>query len=84
MTLPASKSKVGRDLLRVDPADWSTHRLHTAATLHRPIDVGFAPGDHALYIVDFGQFEMSDRGVRAIAGTGRLLRWDAWAVANSG
>ncbi|MDT7799609.1 MAG: hypothetical protein QOI78_3042 [Actinomycetota bacterium] len=44
-----------------------------------PIDVGFAPGDDALYVLDFGGFEMSEDGVRATRGTGRLWRWKSWS-----
>jgi glucose/arabinose dehydrogenase len=77
MTAPSGTPRVGRTLLRVDPADWSAHPLPVPARIHRPIDVGFA--DEALWILDFGQFEMSDHGVVATAGSGRLLRWENWA-----
>jgi glucose/arabinose dehydrogenase len=80
MTVPAGGPPIGRDLLRVDPVDWSVHRIPTAMPLRRPIDVGFAPGDDALYVLDFGQFEMSEDGVRATSGTGRLWRWAGWAT----
>ena len=80
MTMPAGKPQVGRDLLRIDPVDWSSHRMSTGLALHRPIDLGFGPAGDALYILDFGQFEMSDHGVAAHAGTGCLLRWDGWAA----
>jgi glucose/arabinose dehydrogenase len=80
MTVPAGGPPVGRDLLRVDPVDWSVHRIPAAMPLRRPIDVGFAPGDGALYVLDFGQFEMSGAGVRAEAGTGCLWRWEDWAA----
>ncbi|WP_271220654.1 PQQ-dependent sugar dehydrogenase [Streptosporangium carneum] len=79
MTLPAGGPPIGRDLVRVDPLDWSAHRLPTGAPLHRPIDAGFVPGGDALYVLDFGRFEMSDQGVRAESGTGCLWRWEAWA-----
>lgn len=73
MCLPAGGPPVGRDLLRVDPADGSTHRLATDLPLNRPIDVAFGP-DGALYVLDFGEFEMSDDGVVARAGSGCLWR----------
>ncbi|MEU6405219.1 hypothetical protein [Streptomyces sp. NPDC046985] len=78
MTLPPGGPCLGRCLLRVDPADWTTHVLPGEPPLHRPIDVGFAPGDPALYVLDFGEFEMSGHGVEAKAGSGRLLRWEDW------
>lgn len=79
MCLPAGGPPIGRDLLRVDPADGSTHRLATDLPLNRPIDVAFGP-DGALYVLDFGEFEMSDDGVVARAGSGCLWRWDHWAA----
>lgn len=78
MTAPADSPRAGRHLVRVDPADWSVHRLWPRSPLHRPIDVGFSPVDGALYILDFGAFEMSTGGVQAQAGTGRLWRWPDW------
>ncbi|RKT19411.1 hypothetical protein BX285_3869 [Streptomyces sp. 1114.5] len=78
MTLPPGGPQLGRDLLLVDPADWSTRGLPAGPPLHRPIDVGFAPGDDALLILDFGEFEMTDHGVEARKGTGRLWRWTGW------
>jgi len=46
--------------------------------VRRPIDVAFgAEGD--LYVLDFGQFEMSETGVDAQAGTGRVWRCAAWS-----
>lgn len=78
MTLPPGGPQLGRHLLMVDPDDWSTRGLPGEPELHRPIDVGFAPGDPALYVLDFGRFEMTDHGVEAKAGSGRLLRWEGW------
>ncbi|VVJ20428.1 Uncharacterised protein [Amycolatopsis camponoti] len=79
MCLPAGGPPVGRSLVVVDPADWSLRELPGAPALARPIDVGFAPGDDALYLLDFGKFEMSEDGVRATQGTGRLWRWESWS-----
>lgn len=73
MCLPAGGPPIGRHLLLVDPADWSTSRLDVGIPLSRPIDVLHA-GD-SLYVLDFGHFEMSDEGVRSTAGTGRVWRW---------
>ncbi|MET8539436.1 hypothetical protein ABZW03_02090 [Kitasatospora sp. NPDC004799] len=78
MTLPPGGPQLGRDLLLVDPADWSTRGLPPGPALHRPIDVGFAPGDDALLVLDFGEFEMTDHGVESKAGTGKLWRWAGW------
>ncbi|SEF33257.1 Glucose/arabinose dehydrogenase, beta-propeller fold [Amycolatopsis pretoriensis] len=79
MCLPAGGPPVGRSLVVVDPADWSPRELPGAPVLARPIDVGFAPGDDALYLLDFGKFEMSEDGVQATQGTGRLWRWESWS-----
>lgn len=78
MCLPAGGPPVGRDLLRVDPRDWSSHRIATGLPLNRPIDVAFGP-DGALYVLDFGEFEMSDNGVVAKAASGCLWRVEHWA-----
>lgn len=73
MTAPAGP-RVGRSLVRVDPADWSMHPLADGFT--RPIDVGFGP-DGGLYVVDFGAFEMlAGGGLEATAGSGGLWRLD--------
>jgi glucose/arabinose dehydrogenase len=73
MTAPEGSPKAGRSVARVDPRDWSLHDV-VAEPLARPIDVRFGP-DGALYIVDFGQFEMTaERGVAAIAGSGKLWK----------
>ena len=66
--------RVGRSVTRIDPADWSLHPV-VAEPLARPIDVRFSPGDGALYILDFGQFEMhAERGVVAEPESGKLWR----------
>ncbi len=72
MTAPAGP-RVGRGIARVDPADWSVQPF-LRQPLNRPIDVRFDPSGESLYVVDFGQFEMSERGVEAVAGTGKLWR----------
>jgi glucose/arabinose dehydrogenase len=73
MTAPTGP-RVGRGVGRVDPRDWSLHPV-VAGPLNRPIDVRFHPSDAALYILDFGLFEMhAERGVVAEAGSGKLWR----------
>lgn len=74
MCLPSGGPALGRYLVRVDPSDWSVHRLGVDLALHRPIDVGFGPSGTDLYVLDFGHFEMSDDGVEATAATGALYR----------
>jgi glucose/arabinose dehydrogenase len=74
MTAP-SGPKVGRSVVRVDPSDWSMHPFVQHGLL-RPIDVCFSPSEGALYILDFGSFEMLDRGgVSAEAKSGKLCRY---------
>ncbi|MGD9696948.1 MAG: sorbosone dehydrogenase family protein [Thermoleophilia bacterium] len=71
MTAP-SGPRVGRSLVRVDPSDWTMHPF--ASGFNRPIDVRFAP-DGALYVCDFGEFEMRERGgLDARAGSGGVWR----------
>jgi glucose/arabinose dehydrogenase len=72
MTAPPGP-RVGRGVARVDPSDWNVHPF-LREPLNRPIDVRFDPTGEWLYVVDFGEFEMSDRGVEAVPGTGRLWR----------
>lgn len=73
MTAP-SGPKVGRSVMRVDPSDWSLHPFVQDGLL-RPIDVRFSPAGGELYILDFGSFEMLDKGgVSAEARSGKLWR----------
>ena len=73
MTAPYGP-RVGRAVVRIDPADWSLHPL-VAGPLARPIDVRFNPIDGAMYLLDFGEFEMhSEQGVVAKANSGKLWR----------
>jgi len=73
MTAP-SGPRVGRSVVRVDPSDWSLHPLVQDGLL-RPIDVHFSRAESALYILDFGNFEMLDNGaVEAKAKSGKLWR----------
>ncbi len=75
MTAPADHPRVGRSLARVDPTDWSLHPVATGP-LRRPIDVQVVAGQRALYVVDFGDFEMTAQGVAAVAQSGRIWRFD--------
>jgi glucose/arabinose dehydrogenase len=72
MTAPPGP-RVGRSVARVDPTDWSLYPV-VSEPLSRPIDARFGP-DGALYVLDFGAFEMhAERGVVAEAGSGKLWR----------
>jgi glucose/arabinose dehydrogenase len=74
MTAPAGP-RVGRSVARIDPSDWSLHPI-VADPLVRPIDVAFDRTGDALYILDFGQFEMdAQEGVLAIPNSGKLWRF---------
>jgi glucose/arabinose dehydrogenase len=73
MTAP-SGPRVGRSVVRIDPADWSLHPV-VQDRLLRPIDVRFSPAETVLYILDFGDFEMLNNGaVKAEAKSGKLWR----------
>jgi hypothetical protein len=75
MTAPVGP-RAGRTLGVIDPGDWSLEIL-PISSLRRPIDVRFNRAENALYVVDFGEFEMdSDVGVRAKQGSGKLWRLD--------
>jgi glucose/arabinose dehydrogenase len=65
--------KVGRSLARIDPADWSIHAVGVGP-FRRPIDVRVHPLEGAVYVLDFGEFEMGPGGVEAQAGTGALWK----------
>jgi len=76
MTGPAGP-RVGRSLARIDPADWSLHPIAlggATSPFHRPIDVRAHPFEEAVYVLDFGEFEMVAGGVEARAGTGALWK----------
>lgn len=73
MTAPEGP-RVGRSVARIDPGDWRLEPFLTGP-LERPIDVRFHPINHALYILDFGRFEMdAARGVIAEPKSGKLWR----------
>lgn len=72
MTAP-SGPRVGRSVGRIDPGDWSLHDV-IGEPLSRPIDIGFDQAGEVMFILDFGQFEMTTQGVAAVPGTGCLWR----------
>jgi glucose/arabinose dehydrogenase len=72
MTAPAG-DRAGRCLATVDPRTWRLSHL-PAPGMARPIDVRCHPGDGLLYVVDFGEFEVTAGGVRAVPGSGALWR----------
>lgn len=65
--------RIGRSLARIDPADWTLHAVG-AGPFRRPIDVRAHPSGDAVYVLDFGEFEMGPGGVEAQAGTGALWK----------
>ena len=76
VTAPAGP-RVGRKLVRVAARDWSVHEL-AAFGANRPIDVAFSPVSGSIYVVDFGEFEMTaGSGPRARAGSGCLWQLPA-------
>lgn len=75
LTAPEGPSR-GRAIVRLSRRDW---RLQDQSTglLERPIDVGFNHPEGALYVLDFGHFEiLADRRLDASPGTGALWRVD--------
>jgi hypothetical protein len=71
-TTAPSGPQVGRGIALVDTTTWQLRPLLSGDPLRRPIDVRVHE-DHA-YILDFGGFEMTERGVDPEPGTGRLWR----------
>jgi hypothetical protein len=73
LTMPGGGLPARRGIVRVDPA---TSALHdgVAGPWHRPIDVRFHPTRPELWMVDFGEFEMTESGPRASAGSGSVWR----------
>jgi glucose/arabinose dehydrogenase len=69
MTAPPGE-RVGRGIVRVDLEDRLVEPLGVGP-FARPIDVRFSP-DGVLHVLDFGRFEMTERGVEAEPGTGRV------------
>ena len=66
---------VGRSVVRIDPKDWSLHPFISGFV--RPMDVRFHPREAALYVLDFGEFEMlTQTELSARAGSGKVWRID--------
>lgn len=72
MTAPPG-FKAGRNISRIDPADWS-HHPYPDMGFNRPIDVKYNPADDCIWIVDFGIFEMSNKGVEAAKESGKIWK----------
>ncbi|MDF1698269.1 MAG: hypothetical protein P1U56_20640 [Saprospiraceae bacterium] len=72
MTAPAG-FRTGRNISRIDPSDWSHHPLPDLE-LDRPIDVKYNASDDSIWIVDFGEFEMSEKGVEAKKESGKVWK----------
>lgn len=73
MTGPAGP-RVGRSLARIDTRQWTLHPLHQGP-FQRPMDVRFHPETRAVYLMDFGHFEMvSQRDLEATPGSGKIWR----------
>ena len=72
MTAPEG-FKSGRNISRINPADWSHHPLPDLE-LNRPIDVKYNPADDSFWIVDFGEFEMTRTGVDAKKESGKVWK----------
>jgi glucose/arabinose dehydrogenase len=73
MTAP-SGPRVGRSIARVDTTSWMLHPL-APGPARRPIDVRIDAEHGWVYVLDFGQFEMTDTGVDADAGSGAIWRF---------
>lgn len=63
--------KVGRSVARIDTSDWSLHNIDMG-NFERPIDVRFHPKTQDLYVLDFGFFEMKEKGMDTEKETGAL------------
>ncbi len=74
MTAPPAEP-VGRSVVRVDLDRGEVHAV-AAGPFDRPIDIRFSP-EGALHVLDFGRFEMTERGVEAQPRTGKVYRLQA-------
>lgn len=63
--------KVGRSIARINPNDWSLHAINMGP-FQRPIDVRFHPQTQDLYVLDFGFFEMKEKGMDTKSASGAL------------
>ena len=67
----APGAKVGRSVARIDTETWTIHQLNLGK-FNRPIDIQFHPITNAMYVLDFGQFEMKVKGMFAEKESGCL------------
>lgn len=72
MTAPPG-FKAGRNIIRVDPGGWSYYPMPDFG-FHRPIDVKYNPVDGSCWVLDFGAFEMSAKGVEAQRESGAIWK----------
>ena len=82
MTAP-NGPRVGRSVARVDTARWTVHPL-APGPARRPIDVRIDARAGWVYVLDFGEFEMTDAGVDANAGSGAIWRFPLPTVSDGG
>jgi glucose/arabinose dehydrogenase len=71
LTVPRGGPPARRGVVRVDPDTWALSD-GVSGPWHRPIDVRFHPTRPELWVVDFGEFEMTGSGARARAGSGSV------------
>lgn len=73
-----TRQRVGRDVVRVSTTDWRIYPVTLpipAAGLHRPLDLTFSVDGQWLYVVDFGEFEFTEKkSIEARAQSGRVWR----------
>ncbi|MGH2548141.1 MAG: PQQ-dependent sugar dehydrogenase, partial [Thermomicrobiales bacterium] len=66
--------KVGRSLVKIDMETWTPEDFLVTGKMFRPIDVKYVAAENALWILDFGDFEMTEQGVVANKGTGGVWK----------
>jgi glucose/arabinose dehydrogenase len=66
--------KAGRTVVRVDTSDWSIHPIDMPM-LFRPIDIKFDPSVSVMYVLDFGEFEITpEKQIKASTASGSLWK----------
>jgi glucose/arabinose dehydrogenase len=66
--------KVGRSVVKVDMETWTAEDFVISSRMHRPIDVKYDASDNSLWILDFGDFEMTEQGVIGNKETGGVYK----------
>lgn len=66
-------AKVGRSIARIDTDTWTIHALDLGK-FNRPIDIKFHPQTQDMYVLDFGLFEMKEKGMTAQKESGAVIR----------